>query len=60
MLEVPSELAGPLPRKVQMSEGDDARYALVIILLFFVGGSAILVWNCYYDGQTIPATGCFA
>src|SRR5258708_2061676 len=48
VLNVPSELAGPLPRKVQMSEGD-ARRLLVIVLLFFVGGSITLGWTCYYD-----------
>jgi hypothetical protein len=46
MLKTPSELSGPLPRKVQMSDGD-ARHLLVIVLLFFVGGSIILGWSLY-------------
>jgi hypothetical protein len=50
MSTVPSELAGPLPRKVQLrlSEGD-GRYLLMIVLVFFVGGLIFLVWNGYDD-----------
>jgi hypothetical protein len=46
MSNIPSELTGPLPRKVQMSEGD-ARFALMLVWLFFVGGSLFLAWLCY-------------
>ena len=46
MSNIPSALTGPLPRKVQMSEGD-ARFALMLVWLFFVGGSLFLAWLCY-------------
>jgi len=50
-LEVPSELAGPLPRKVAMSSDGDARQLLMLVLLFFVGGGIWLGWKVYDDVQ---------
>ena len=50
MSKVPSELTGPLPRKVQMSEGD-ARFGLMLVWLFFVGGS-IFLGSLFYDYVT--------
>ena len=47
-VNIPSELTGPLPRSVLMSDGD-ARYLLLIVLLFFVGGSITLGWECFSD-----------
>lgn len=44
------ELTCPVPRKVQMSDGD-AQYALWIVLLFFVGGGLWLGWKGYDDVQ---------
>src|ERR1700734_4187 len=46
MSDSPSELTGPLPRKVQLAEGD-ARFAQMLVWLFFVGGSLFLTWLCY-------------
>jgi hypothetical protein len=46
----PSELTGPTPRKVQLNwDGGDTRFVLLIVLLFFVGGSIFLGWICNYD-----------
>jgi len=46
----PSELAGPIPRRVRLNlDRGDARFLLTIILLFLVGGSIWLGWNAYYD-----------
>jgi hypothetical protein len=49
-LEAPSELVGPLPRAVTLNDGD-GRYALIVVLLFFVGGSIWLGWMGYDDFQ---------
>lgn len=50
MSTVPSELAGPSPRKVQLSFSEgDGRYLLLIVLVFFVGGLIFLVWYGYDD-----------
>jgi hypothetical protein len=47
---VPPELAGPLPRRVQLSLSEgDGRYLLLIVLVFFVGGLIFLVWKAYDD-----------
>ena len=47
---VPSELAGPLPRRVHLSLSEgDGRYLLLIVLVFFVGGLIFLVWKAYDD-----------
>jgi hypothetical protein len=48
-LTAPSELAGPLPRRVTLNFDGDARYLLIIVLLFFVGGGIWLVWKGYND-----------
>lgn len=45
--EFPSELVGPLPRKVEMDFDGDARYALVVVVLFFVPGLIFLGWKGY-------------
>jgi len=50
-LTAPSELAGPLPRTVTMNFDGDARYLLIIVLLFFVGGGIWLAWKGYDDVQ---------
>jgi hypothetical protein len=49
MSTMPSELAGPSPRKVQLNSSPDAKYLLVIVLVFFVGGLIFLGWNGYDD-----------
>ena len=49
-LEAPSELVGPLPRAVTLNDRD-GRYALIVVLLFFVGGSIWLGWMGYDDVQ---------
>jgi hypothetical protein len=50
--EVPLELAGPPPRAVTLNfDGDDARFAVAVILLFFVGGGIALGWGSYRDVQ---------
>ena len=46
----PSELIGPVPRKVRLSDGD-APYLVLIVLLFFVGGGLWLGWKGYDDVQ---------
>jgi hypothetical protein len=52
MSTMPSELAGPTPRKVQLSFSEgDGRYLLLIVLVFFVGGLIFLVWKAYDDIQ---------
>ena len=45
-LTAPAELTCPVPRRVQMSDGD-AQYALLVVLFFFVGGGAWLGWKSY-------------
>lgn len=50
-LTAPSELAGPLPRRVTLNLDGDARYLLIIVLLFFVGGGIWLAWRGYGDVQ---------
>jgi hypothetical protein len=50
MSTMPSELAGPSPRKVQLSFSEgDGRYLLLIVLVFFVGGLIFLGWKGYDD-----------
>jgi hypothetical protein len=49
MSTMPSELAGPSPRKVQLSSEGDGRYLLVVVLVFFVGGLIFQGWNGYDD-----------
>jgi hypothetical protein len=53
---VPNELTGPLPRTVLLSDGD-ARYLLVIVLLFFVGGSLALGWEFFSDSEQFQQRG---
>lgn len=48
MSTMPSELAGPSPRKVQLSSSPDAKYLLVVVLVFFVGGLITIGGLCYY------------
>jgi hypothetical protein len=50
-LMAPSELAGPLPRTVTLNFDGDARYLLLIVLLFFFGGAIWLGWKGYDDVQ---------
>jgi len=50
MSTAPSEIGGPLPRKVRLKlDRGDARFLLIIVLLFFVGGGFWLGWNADYD-----------
>ena len=49
--ETPSELVGPLPRKVTLNLDGDGRYLLIVVLIFFVGGSLWLGWKGYDDVQ---------
>jgi hypothetical protein len=48
-LAAPLELGGPLPRTVMLNLDGDARYLLIIVLLFFVGGGIWLGWKGYDD-----------
>jgi len=50
-LEVPLELMGSPPRTVTFNLDGDGRYLLIIVLLFFVGGSIWLGWKSYDDVQ---------
>lgn len=52
MVPPPSELSGPLPRRVQMAYGD-ARYLLMVVLLFFVGGLTFFGWLVCADVEQI-------
>lgn len=36
--DLPSELAGPLPRKVEMNPDGDARFALIVVFAVFRAG----------------------
>lgn len=45
----PDELTGPTPRKVRINFDGDARYGVLIVVLFFGGFGTHLGWNCY-DG----------
>lgn len=45
--EIPSELAGPIPRTVFINMDGDGQYVLIIVLLFFLGGLALLSWIGY-------------
>ena len=47
----PSELVGPLPRTVMLRLDGDGRYLLIVVLIFFVGGSLWLGWKGYDDVQ---------
>ena len=49
-LEAPSELVGPPPRTVTLNDSD-GRYLMIVVLLFFVGGSIGLGWRGYDDVQ---------
>ena len=44
--EMPQELAGPLPRRVE-TDSDDARYVLMLVLIFLVGGALIFGWYTF-------------
>jgi hypothetical protein len=47
---MPSELTGPLPRRVELSLSEgDGRYLLLIVLVFFVGGLIFLGWKGFDD-----------
>jgi hypothetical protein len=50
-LEAHTELMRPLPRTVTLNDGNDARYALIVVLLFFVCGGLWLGWKGYDDVQ---------
>jgi hypothetical protein len=52
-LTMPAELASLPPRRVQLNMDGDARYALLMVVLFLVGGLSILGWTGYYDAQQI-------
>lgn len=45
----PDELTGPTPRKVRINFDGDARFLVLIVVLFLGGTGSHLVWNCY-DG----------
>ena len=45
----PSELAGPVPRKVRFKFDGDGRFLLITVLLLFIGGSIFLGWTCFDD-----------
>jgi hypothetical protein len=49
MTEAPSELSGALPRKVGLNSSADAKYLLVVVLVFFVGGLLTIGWVFYHD-----------
>jgi hypothetical protein len=49
--EAPSELVGQLPRTVTLKLDGDGRYLLIVVLIFFVGGSLWLAWKGYDDVQ---------
>lgn len=50
MPPVPSELAGPPPRKVRLKlDQGDGRFLLMVVLVSLVGGGLFFGWNCYYD-----------
>jgi hypothetical protein len=44
--EMPDELAGPLPRKVEM-DSNDARFLLAVVLIFVVGGAIFCGWYIF-------------
>ena len=52
LVTAPSELTGPVPRRVEMADGD-AQYLLLVVLLFFVGGGLWLGWKGYDDVQQL-------
>lgn len=55
-LTAPSELAVPLPRRVTLNLDGDARYLLIIVLLFFLVGGITLGWRAYDDVQLFKDT----
>jgi hypothetical protein len=56
--DAPSELAGQLPRTVTLKLDGDGRYLLIVVLIFFVGGSLWLGWKGYDDVQQFKEELC--